>query len=137
MTIAVIDGGTRLGGNTELLTEEAVKGVNVDRIRLNEYTIRPIIDGRHAEEGFPEMNDDHKEVIDRVLAADDRFVRIVVEIDQLFAPADPYRLARRQHDANCGLQAPGPGRAWPERRLRPIEPINQDGKLVAWVERID
>ncbi|SEG45748.1 flavodoxin family protein [Paenibacillus sp. UNC499MF] len=70
MTITVIDGGTRPGGNTELLTEEAVKGLNVDRIQLNEYTIRPIIDGRHAEEGFPEMNDDYKEVIDRVLAAD-------------------------------------------------------------------
>lgn len=70
MTIAVIYGGTRPGGNTEQLTEEAVKDLTVDRIRLNEYTIRPIIDGRHAEEGFPELDDDYKEVIDRVLAAD-------------------------------------------------------------------
>ncbi|MFC9773852.1 flavodoxin family protein [Paenibacillus chitinolyticus] len=70
MSIAVIYGGTRPDGNTEQLTEEAVKGLTVDRIHLNTYTIRAIIDGRHAEEGFPEMNDDYKEVIDRVLAAD-------------------------------------------------------------------
>ncbi len=40
-----------------------------------------------------------------MLAADDRFVGVVVEIDQVPPPADPDRLARGEHDADGCLEA--------------------------------
>ena len=45
---------------------------------------------------------------DRMLAADDGLVGIVVEKGELPAPADPDRLPGRQHDAQRGFQALGP-----------------------------
>ncbi|MET3697825.1 multimeric flavodoxin WrbA [Bacillus oleivorans] len=67
MTIAVIYGGTRKNGNTELLTEEAIKGKPAERIHLTDYKIEPIVDQRHAESGFAEVNDDYNQIIDRIL----------------------------------------------------------------------
>ena len=55
-----------------------------------------------------------------MLAADDRLVGVVVEVDQLRPPADPDRLARGEHDADRGLQALRPGRRRPERSVRPV-----------------
>jgi len=71
MSIAVIYGGTRPEGNTELLTERVVRGfAGVDRIVLKEYTVQPIEDLRHTEQGFQDVGDDYNGLIDRVLAAD-------------------------------------------------------------------
>jgi len=70
MSVAVIYGGTRVNGNTEYLAEQAVKGLEVERIYLRDYTIFPIEDLRHTEQGFHKIDDDYDEVIDRVLAHD-------------------------------------------------------------------
>ncbi|MEH7342927.1 flavodoxin family protein [Bacillus sp. JJ1532] len=70
MTIAVIYGGSRPNGNTETLTKLATQGLVVEEIYLKEYLIEPILDKRHAEEGFPEVNDDYNVVIDRILPHD-------------------------------------------------------------------
>ncbi|WP_077614797.1 flavodoxin family protein [Caenibacillus caldisaponilyticus] len=70
MTIAVIYGGTRPKGNTEILTEMAIEGLDVEKIYLKDYHIQPITDQRHTEEGFQEINDDYNSVIERVLKHD-------------------------------------------------------------------
>ncbi|WP_134682756.1 flavodoxin family protein [Brevibacillus migulae] len=70
MSIAVIYGGTRPNGNTEYLAERAVKGLEAERIILKDYTIRPIEDLRHSEQGFQPVDDDYEAVIDRMLAHD-------------------------------------------------------------------
>ncbi|MBA4495564.1 flavodoxin family protein [Paenactinomyces guangxiensis] len=70
MTIAVIYGGTRQNGNTEILTEQAVQGLDVERIYLKDYQIQPVKDQRHTRDGFQEINDDYNLIIDRVLRHD-------------------------------------------------------------------
>jgi len=70
VTIAVIYGGTRPKGNTEILTEMAIEGLDVEKIYLKDYHIQPITDQRHTEEGFQEINDDYNSVIERVLKHD-------------------------------------------------------------------
>jgi multimeric flavodoxin WrbA len=67
MAIAVIYGGSRANGNTELLTERAIEGLSVERIYLREHTIKPVEDLRHTDLGFPDVNDDYNFVIDRVM----------------------------------------------------------------------
>lgn len=44
MTIAVLYGGTRNQGNSEILTEIAVNHLPVERIYLRNYNIQPIKD---------------------------------------------------------------------------------------------
>lgn len=70
MSIAVLYGGSRPNGNTETLTKIAIQGLDVEEIYLKEYTIEPITDKRHAEEGFQEINDDYNLIIDRILTHD-------------------------------------------------------------------
>ncbi|MEK4426091.1 flavodoxin family protein [Solibacillus sp. FSL K6-1523] len=70
MTIAVIYGGNRLNGNTETLTKLAIQGLDVEEVYLKDYLIEPIIDKRHAEEGFSEVNDDYNSIINRNLPHD-------------------------------------------------------------------
>ncbi|SLK35721.1 Putative NAD(P)H-dependent FMN-containing oxidoreductase ywqN [Mycobacteroides abscessus subsp. abscessus] len=69
-SIAVIDGGTRPNGNTAILTKQAIEGLSVEKILLRDYTIYPIIDMRHALDGFQNRNDDYHSIIDQVLAHD-------------------------------------------------------------------
>ncbi|HEO8420512.1 TPA: flavodoxin family protein [Yersinia enterocolitica] len=69
-TIAVIDGGTRPNGNTAILTNQVIEGLSVEKILLRDHTIYPIIDMRHALEGFQNRNDDYNTIIDQVLAHD-------------------------------------------------------------------
>ncbi len=70
MTIAVIYGGSRPNGNAESLTKVAIQGLDVEEVYLKDYFIEPINDKRHAEEGFPEVNDDYNFIIDRILPHD-------------------------------------------------------------------
>jgi len=70
MSIAVLYGGNRPNGNTETLTKKAIQGLVVEEIYLKDYLIQPIMDKRHAEEGFPEINDDYDSIIDRILQYD-------------------------------------------------------------------
>lgn len=70
MSIGVIYGGTRSNGNTETLTKRAVKDLEVDSIYLSDFRIRPIEDMRHAEEGFPNVEDDYNTVLSRMMQHD-------------------------------------------------------------------
>ncbi|QFT87608.1 Putative NAD(P)H-dependent FMN-containing oxidoreductase YwqN [Bacillus sp. THAF10] len=70
MSIAVIYGGTREKSNTEILTKHAIEGVEVEEIYLRNYSILPIIDMRHDEQGFQDRGDDYNAVIERVLQHD-------------------------------------------------------------------
>ncbi|WP_418302769.1 flavodoxin family protein [Lysinibacillus fusiformis] len=70
MTLAVIYGGSRPNGNTELLTKLAIEGLDVEEVYLKDYSIEPIVDKRHAKEGFLEVNDDYNSIIDRILPCD-------------------------------------------------------------------
>lgn len=70
MKVAVIHGSSRVNGNTEYLTYKAVSKENASHIYLRDHTIHPIIDERHAEQGFHEVEDDHKKLIDQMLAHD-------------------------------------------------------------------
>jgi len=70
MKIAVIYGGTRANGNTELLTEHVIQGIDAEKIHLKDYNIEPIIDMRHSKEGFQEKNDDYNSIMERILQND-------------------------------------------------------------------
>lgn len=70
MTIAVIYGGTRPNGNSELLADHAVQGLPAEKIYLKDYLIKPIEDMRHSPEGFGDRNDDYNSIIDRILPHD-------------------------------------------------------------------
>lgn len=70
MKIAVIYGGTRPKGNTEILTNYIIQDMVVDSIYLRDYNILPIIDMRHSNDGFKDRNDDYNSIIETVLSND-------------------------------------------------------------------
>ncbi|MFB4166820.1 flavodoxin family protein [Virgibacillus sp. JSM 102003] len=70
MSIAIIYGGTRENGNTEMLTDQAVQGLSVEKIYLSNYDIHPIEDLRHTQGGFQEVDDDYNSIIDRIIPHD-------------------------------------------------------------------
>jgi multimeric flavodoxin WrbA len=70
MSIAVLYGGTRPNGNTELLTEQVVHGLEVEKIFLRDFIIQPIEDHRHSENGFQDVGDDYNSIIDLILPHD-------------------------------------------------------------------
>lgn len=70
MKIAVINGGTRSGGNTDTLAEKAVQGFDAEHIYLRKYRIQPIEDLRHAHGGFRPVQDDYDSLIERILPCD-------------------------------------------------------------------
>ncbi|GGA31102.1 flavodoxin family protein [Paenibacillus physcomitrellae] len=70
MSIVVINGSGREGGNTETLTRLALEGLEFKEIVLREKQILPIVDQRHTPGGFDPVNDDYDAVIQDMLAAD-------------------------------------------------------------------
>lgn len=70
MSIAIIHGSSRKNGNTEYLTYHAIPKEKGTHIYLREHNIHPIIDERHAAEGFQDVDDDHKSLIDQLLEHD-------------------------------------------------------------------
>src|SRR6187401_2877106 len=72
-----------------------------------------------------------------MLAADDRLVGVVVEIDQVLAPADPERLARGQHDPNGGLEAERPALGRTQGRRGPVMRADQRAELSAAGQKMD
>ncbi|MFD1851998.1 flavodoxin family protein [Oceanobacillus bengalensis] len=70
MKTVVIHGSTRINGNTEYLTYQAVPKDKGTHIYLRDHNIHPIVDQRHAEEGFDKINDDLKDLIDIILEHD-------------------------------------------------------------------
>jgi len=70
MSIAVIYGGTRPNGNSEILTEQVIQEIATEKIYLRDFNIQPIIDMRHSKDGFQDRNDDYNSIIDRILPHD-------------------------------------------------------------------
>ncbi|MDN4526769.1 flavodoxin family protein [Fictibacillus fluitans] len=70
MKIAAIIGSSRADGNTQQLTELALKGIDYTPIILKEKQVVPIDDLRHAAGGFHPVSDDYETVIDTVLEHD-------------------------------------------------------------------
>ncbi|KAF1678019.1 flavodoxin family protein [Bacillus sp. SKDU12] len=70
MEIAVINGGTRCGGNTDILAEKAVQGFGAKHIDLRKYHIQPIEDMRHTQGGFRPIQDDYDSIIEQILPYD-------------------------------------------------------------------
>lgn len=67
MSILVLQGSSRVDGNTEQLTRLALEGIPHKQILLREMSIMPIRDQRHEREGFDPVDDDYESVIMEVL----------------------------------------------------------------------
>jgi len=70
MKILVLYGSSREKGNTELLTEMVLKGIDYSKIYLREKKILPIEDKRHSPGGFQPVEDDYDEIIREFLDHD-------------------------------------------------------------------
>ncbi|WP_404408478.1 flavodoxin family protein [Jeotgalibacillus malaysiensis] len=73
MTLLIISGSSRENSNSEYFAAKAAdsyKG-DVKWVRLREKTIRQIHDQRHDENGFDPVEDDHAEVVETMLEADE------------------------------------------------------------------
>lgn len=70
LNIVVLYGGTRDGGNTELLTETVIGDLSVNRIFLKDYQMNHIIDQRHDKKGFDNVEDDYDSVVSKMIDAD-------------------------------------------------------------------
>lgn len=68
MSIAVLNGSGRPGGNTELLTNVVLDGLPHTELVLREKRILPIVDQRHTEGGFQPVDDDYDSVVEAVLS---------------------------------------------------------------------
>lgn len=67
MSILALYGSTRRQGNSELLGDIVVEGLNCTKVYLNEYYIQPIQDFRHDPEGFKPIHDDHAKLVREIL----------------------------------------------------------------------
>lgn len=73
MTLLIISGSSRENSNSEFFAEKAADSYtgDVKWIRLREKNIRQIHDQRHDENGFDSVYDDHTQVVEAMLEADD------------------------------------------------------------------
>ncbi|WP_019415458.1 flavodoxin family protein [Paenisporosarcina sp. TG20] len=67
MSVVVIYGSTRQNGNTEQLTDHVIEGLDVEKIFLRDYTVKPIADQRHNEGGFSGVDDDYNSLVERMM----------------------------------------------------------------------
>jgi multimeric flavodoxin WrbA len=70
LTLLALYGSSRRHGNSELLAEQVLQGLDATRIYLSEHAIRPIVDGRHDPAGFAPVTDDYGPIVDVVMAHD-------------------------------------------------------------------
>lgn len=70
MKVLVIYGSSREEGNTEILTEMVLEGIEATRVYLRHQNVAPIIDQRHAPGGFSPVDDDHDSIIAQMLEHD-------------------------------------------------------------------
>lgn len=70
MNILTIIGSSRPEGNTEFLTNIALKDIPHNKIYLKDLTIQPIEDLRHTTQGFQPIEDDHDYIIEEILKHD-------------------------------------------------------------------
>src|SRR6185437_3668793 len=70
-------------------------------------------------DGLPHHGSRHTQRF-RVFTSHNGDIRVVIKFDEIFAPAEPYRLAAIKHNADTGTQTLGPGFHRPQRCRRPI-----------------
>lgn len=70
MKILALFGSSRRNGNSEILTEKVLEGIDYTPVYLAEHSIHPIEDKRHTAEGFSPVNDDYDAIIQQVLSHD-------------------------------------------------------------------
>jgi multimeric flavodoxin WrbA len=70
MRILALYGSTRKGGNSELLADTIVNGLDCTKIHLMDHVIQPIRDQRHDPEGFRPVHDDHPRLVQEMLSHD-------------------------------------------------------------------
>jgi multimeric flavodoxin WrbA len=63
MKILNLVGSSRKDGNTKIITDRILNGLEVSTIYLYDYKIEPIIDKRHTPEGFDTIGDDYETLI--------------------------------------------------------------------------
>jgi len=68
--ILVLYGSSRRNGNSEALADHLTRGLECTRIYLADKKITPIVDKRHAPEGFSPVDDDQDEIVRQLLAHD-------------------------------------------------------------------
>jgi multimeric flavodoxin WrbA len=70
MRILALYGSTRKEGNSELLADIIVDGLDCTKIYLMNQTIQPIRDQRHDPKGFRPVYDDHPRLVQEMLSHD-------------------------------------------------------------------
>lgn len=70
MKIVAFIGSSRPNGNTEILTDVFLDGIEYKKVYLKDLTIKPIEDKRHTEEGFTIVDDDHDFIVEAILESD-------------------------------------------------------------------
>jgi multimeric flavodoxin WrbA len=70
MKILVLYGSSRENGNSEMLADIMVEGLECTKTYLRQKNIEPIEDKRHTEEGFQPIDDDYDEIVDQLLHHD-------------------------------------------------------------------
>ena len=63
----VVQGSARPNGNTELLTNKLLAGIDAETVTLREKEVLPIADQRHDVTGFSDVEDDFAEIVARML----------------------------------------------------------------------
>jgi multimeric flavodoxin WrbA len=70
MKILALLGSSRKQGNTEYLVHRILEGVDHTSVHISDFTIQPITDMRHTEEGFSPINDDYEALLHQFLEHD-------------------------------------------------------------------
>jgi len=73
MKLLAIYGSSRRNGNTEALTKLVLEQLNkasYGEIFLLDHQIKPIIDERHSDEGFTQVDDDYESLIEQAMLYD-------------------------------------------------------------------
>lgn len=70
MKVMVLYGSSREDGNTEMLTERIVEGLECTRFYLRHLNVTPIVDKRHDPSGFTPVPDDHDRIMEAMLSHD-------------------------------------------------------------------
>ena len=70
MNIMAILGSSRRNGNSEILANKVLEGIEHHQIFLSDKEMKPIVDMRHSEEGFGYVEDDYEELFRKFLQQD-------------------------------------------------------------------
>ncbi len=63
----VIQGSSRVNGNSEQLSKVMLAGLTAETVCLRDQKITPIVDQRHEPSGFAPVADDYDSLVDRML----------------------------------------------------------------------